>query len=287
MERSRVHLPRLRLVLTVLATATMRPVAGVAQEPAGLAASALANQRFEWQRRDTTGFRVYFAAGTYAARHQDSLLARLPSALDHARGILGTQSPDGPLDLFFVESRDDMAELIGGRATGFAHRAARAVFLVTNPAWRAFERHEVMHVVAWHAWGPPAAGNDWLEEGLAQAADGRCDDYSNEIALRGLVRRHGWVPFDAVLRDFRQQPDLRAYLQAAAFVDYLLRTHGVQALATIWRQGSSADTVLAGRSLLAIEADWRSHVAVGAHPDDDALNRIEADGCGGSARVQG
>ncbi|MFN0179598.1 MAG: hypothetical protein ACKVZ0_12440 [Gemmatimonadales bacterium] len=214
-------------------------------------------------------------------------MTRLPAVLSHARRLLGTQAPDGPLDVFFVESRDDMSALIGGRATGFAHRAARAVFLVTNSTWRAFERHEVMHVVAWHAWGPPAASTDWLEEGLAQAADGRCDDYSNEAVLRGLVRRNGWVALDSVLGDFRRQPDLSAYLQAATFAEYLLRTYGAPAIATLWRHGSGADTRLGGRSLQAIEADWRSRVAVEAHPDDGALNRIEADGCGGTARLAG
>ena len=285
---SSMHLLRSIQALVSLATGgALEPSRGAAQEPAGLAASALADSRFTWIRRDTTGFRVYFAAGSYAARHQDSLVTRLPAALDHARRLLATQAPDGLQDVFFVESRDDMAQLLRGRATGFAHRAARAVFLVTNPKWRAFERHEVMHVVAWHAWGPPAANNDWLEEGLAQAADGRCDDYSNEAALRGLVRRRGWVPFDELLDKFRQQPDLRAYLQAAVFVEYLLHTYGAQALATLWRQGSHANTILDGRSLRAIEADWRTRVAVGSLPDDGALTRLESDGCGGTGRVAG
>lgn len=283
-----MHLLRLVHVLAGFATVgTLVPSRSPGQEPGGLAASALADSRFSWTRRDTAGFRIYFAADSYAARHQDSLVKRLPAALHHARRLLGTQAPDGALDAFFIESREDMAQLIGGRATGFADRAARAVLLVTNPTWRAFERHEVMHVVAWHAWGPPAANTDWLEEGLAQAADGRCDDYSNETALRGLIRRHGWVPFDDLLVRFRQQPDLRAYLQAAVFVEHLLRTYGAPALATLWRQGTQPTTMVDGRSLSDIEADWRTRVAFGPIPDDAAMIRIEGDGCGGSARVTG
>ena len=287
-RRGSLHLLQSVQLLAGVATASaLEPSRGVTQEPAGLAARALADGRFTWIRRDTAEFRVYFPAGSYAAGHQDSLLARLPAALDHARRLLGTQAPDRPQDVFFLESRDDMAKLIGGRATGFAHRAGRAVFLVTNPGWRAFERHEVMHVVAWHAWGPPAAGTDWLEEGLAQAADGRCDDYSNEVALRGLVRRRGWVTFDELLGNFRGQPDLRAYLQAAVFVEYLLQTYGAPALATLWRQGTHPTTRLDGRSLRAIEADWRARVAVGALPDEDGLTRVESDGCGRTGRGAG
>lgn len=281
-------MPRLAHILPLLAAlVALAPNLVRSQEPEGLAVTALASRRFTWQRRDTTGFRVHFATASYAARHQDSLVARLPAALDNARRLLGTTAPDGPVDVFFVDSRDDMAELIGGRATGFAHRAARAVFLVTNPAWRAFDRHELMHVVAWHAWGAPAANTDWLEEGLAQAADGRCDDYSNATALRGLVARGGWVALDDLLGRFREQPDLRAYLQAAVFVEHLLQTHGAPTVAALRREGGSADTMLKGRTLRSIEAEWRRRVVVGPLPDEAAIRRIEADGCGGSARVGG
>jgi hypothetical protein len=255
--------------------------AGIAQGPLGLAASALTNPRFAWHLRSIPGFRVYFQSDSYAARHQDSLLARLPFALDHARALLQTSAPTGPIDLFFVETRDEMAELIGGRATGFAHQAARAVFLMTNPSWRAFERHEIMHVVAWHAWGPPAANSAWLQEGLAQAADGQCGDHTNETVLRGLTARRGWIPVEDVLANFRDQPDLRAYLQAAAFVRYLLEAYGPAALSELWREGATPDTLLGDRSLATVEQQWRVRVAAGQLPSASQLADIEEMGCGG------
>ena len=251
-----------------------------AQEPAGLAATALVNPRFAWQPRSVPGFRVYFQANSYASRHQDSLLARLPAALHHARTLIAAPAPPGPIDLFFVESREQMAQLIGGRATGFAHQAARAVFLMTDSSWRAFERHEVMHIVAWHAWGPPAANNDWLQEGIAQAADGHCGNYSNNAALRGLTARLGWISLQDLLTRFRQQPDLRAYLQAASFTGHLLETFGPAAVAELWRRGATPETVVGTRTLAAIERDWRAQLVVGALPRDDELTRIAEIGCG-------
>lgn len=269
-----------RQLISAMLVAAALSSAVSAQESTGLAAAALTNPQFAWQARSVPGFRAYFQADSYASRHQDSLLTRLPSALRHARMLLQTSAPAGPIDLFFVETRDQMSQLIGSRATGFAHQSARAVFLMTDPSWRAFERHEVMHVVAWHAWGPPAANSDWLQEGLAQAADGRCGNYSNETALRGLTERLGWIPLQEMLTNFRRQPDLRAYLQAAAFAGYLLEAFGPAALADIWRHGATPDTVLGTRTLATLEQEWREHMIGGPRPLPSELERIEDIGCG-------
>jgi hypothetical protein len=277
--------PSVRVVGLALAIGAMAgaPAAVPAQAPPpqGLAAEALANRSFSWIHRSLPRFRVYFLAGSYAARHQDSLLARLPYAFHHAETLLHVSSLAGPIDLFFLESRAQMIALIGQRATGFAQASARAVFLVTNPGWRAFERHEIMHVVAGQAWGPPGPDTAWLQEGLAQAADGRCDRYSNAGVLLALTRRRGWIPLEAVLTNFRAQPDLRAYLQAAAFVDYLLRTVGPAALAPLWRRGATDSTLLGARTLRSLEHAWREALADGPEPDAADLTRIEATGCGG------
>ena len=250
------------------------------QEPAGLAASALADSSFTWIQRGIAGVRVYFLAGSYPAGHRDSLLARLPAALSHARALINAPPLTGPIDLFFIETRAQMTALIGGRATGFAQPSTRTVFLVTNPDWRAFERHEMMHVVAQHAWGPPAPGSDWLQEGLAQAADGVCAGYSNADVMMALTTRHGWIPLDTMLTRFRAQPDLRAYLQAAAFVGYLLQQYGPGPLEQLWRRGSRQDSLIRGSTLAALERRWREELRPRHNVSSTTLSAVEAQGCG-------
>ena len=265
-------------LLACLALAVAHPLA--AQAPAGLAASALADSSFTWIRRSAPGFRVYFAKDSYPAAHQDSLLNRLPTALSHARALISAPALDAPLDLFFIESRAQMTTLIRGRATGFAEPSTRTVILVTNPGWRAFERHEVMHVVAQHAWGPPAPGNDWLIEGVAQAADGMCAGYTNTDVMLALTARHGWIPFDTMLTRFRAQPDGRAYLQAAAFVEHLLERYGAAAVAQLWRNGSHARSSVGGETLAAIERRWREALRPSRQLTRSTLAAVESDGCG-------
>lgn len=251
-----------------------------AQQPAGLAAAALADPSFSWIRRDAPGFRVYFLAGSYPAAHQDSLLARLPTALGHARSLIRAPALDGPIDLFYIESRAQMTALIGGRATGFAQPSTRTVLLVTNPEWRGFERHEIMHVVAQRTWGQPAPGTDWLQEGLAQAADGACAGYSNTDVMLALTRRHGWIPLDMVLTKFREQPDVRAYLQAAAFVDYLLSRYGPKPLEALWRHGARPDSLIGRDTLTVHERRWKERVSPRQVVGRRTLAAVESKGCG-------
>jgi hypothetical protein len=257
-----------------------RPGQARSQAPAGLAAAALANTSFKWIEREAPGFRVYFLADSYPAAHQDSLLARLPKALAHARKLIQSPPLVSLIDLFFMESRPQMAALTGFPATGFAQPAARVVFLVTNPDWRAFERHEIMHVVAGQSWGAPGPNTDWLQEGLAQTADGGCAGYSNADVALALARRHGWIPLSSVIAAFRQQPDLRAYLQAAAFTQHLLKHFGSESLKTLWRNGSQPDTVIGGRSLASAEEEWKGQLSATHRLSRAALARIESKGCG-------
>jgi hypothetical protein len=255
------------------------PGAAPAQEPAGLAAAALADSAFSWAGMEAPGIRAWFQPGSYAYAHRDSLLVRLPVGLEADIDLIDAPPLPGPVDVFFLASREEMAAVTGHAVTGYAEMATRSVFLVTNPVWRAFERHEIMHVVAASAWGRPAAGTAWLQEGLAQAADGSCGGYRNAAVAAALAEKHGWIPLDTLIGRFREQSDLRAYLQAAAFVDFLIREVGSEALRPLWRQGATAESPVAGRALATWEREWRDWVG-GPAIARDRLDRIEREGCG-------
>ena len=83
-----------------------------------------------------------------------------------------------------------------------------------------------------------------------------------------------------MLTAFRSQPDLRAYLQAAAFVDHLLRHFGPGPLKELWTSGVTIDTMIAGRPLTALEHEWRAGLHETSAPSEEELTAIEAKGCG-------
>ena len=256
------------------------PLPASAQAPAGLAARALADTAFNWVADSMPGIRVYFLRDTDAYRVRDSLKARLPMALGHARAFIDAPPLAGPVDVFFIQDRTQMRALVGASATGFAHMQARAVFVVTNKEWRAFDRHEIMHVVAASAWGHIGPRNAWLQEGLAQAADGQCAGFTNAQVAVSLARKHGWIPLDVLIDRFREQSDLRAYLQAAAFVEFLLATVGPPAVRELWTGAPTPATRVRGVALAAWETAWRKGVELLPSVPAGALDPIETTGCG-------
>lgn len=188
---------------------------------------------------------------------------------------------DQDIDVFVIETRAQMETLTGMPITGFAHRDARAVFLVTNREWRSFERHELMHVLAHHVWGPAAAPSAWIEEGLAQFADGRCGTQPVESVAYALSTPAGPIPIETLVARFRELDDLGAYMQAASMVGYLYHQHGRDALRTIWQRGLHALASVTGRELSAFTADWWSWLSARATPVEQAkLAEIRDRGCG-------
>ena len=263
----------------LLASLCLIPGALAAQEPQGLARAALDNPAFTWVRQDSPHLRVYFLAESYPAAHQDSLVRLAEAARTHGLELLGVTRFDDAVDVFFVERRAQMNSLVGFSVTGFAHRDARAVFLVANPEWRAFERHELMHVLAHHAWGP--AAEEWIEEGLAQFADGRCGGYALDAVVVALAGRGGYVPMDTLVARFRQLNDLAAYLQAASMAGYLYQHHGRDAARAVWQRGAGTLGQLTGEAPAAFAESWWRWVRARAQPvpqNDVAV--IRRKGCG-------
>lgn len=259
-------------MLSLLAAAF--PAGLGAQEPAGLGRAALDNPAFTWLDRTTPALRLHFLADSYPALHQDSLARLTTAGRAHGLALLGVEDFPAPIDVFFIESRDQMNALVGFPVTGFAHRDARAVFLVTNPDWRAFARHELMHVLVHQLWGPAARPDAWIVEGLAQFADGRCGPYTNDDVAHALGARSGYVPFDTLVARFRQLNDLTAYLQAASMIGHLYETRGREAVRRVWTRGVGA--LPAG-----FERSWREWLAARARPVAPAdLDVIAAKGCG-------
>lgn len=263
------------LVLTGFA----RDAAGQGME--GLARRAANDSTFTWTSRRAPGFRVYFQDGGYASAHQDSLTARLVDAKAHDLAILGEGSFDPEMFVFFLEGRPEMERLLGFSATGFAEMRTGSVFLVTNPEWRAFERHEVMHVLAARLWGAPAEPSAWIQEGLAQFADGRCGGYPLDPVVVGLAGGAGYVPIDTLITHFRELNDLTAYIQAASFIGFLYRTHGRAFVRDVWRRGLEPAAAALDRTPAQLLTAWeRSLPPAREVPPLDKIEAIRSHGCG-------
>lgn len=271
-----------RIALGILGLIVLlAPAASTAQEPEGLARRALADSDLAWIPRTAPELRVQFREGSYAASHQDSLLARLVAARALDLRLLGATRDPRPIWVFFVENRDEMDTLISVSVNGFSEHESGAVFLVTNPSWRAFARHEIMHVLAWRLWGRPADPADWIEEGLAQFADGACGGHPIDAVTAGIAEEEGFFQLDSLTGRFRQLDDLGAYLQATSFVGYLYREYGREAVRDVWIHGLGAASRRIGRTPTELQGEWERQLPGPARrPELSEIERVRAKGCG-------
>jgi len=239
----------------------------------------LQDDRFDWITVEADALHIHFPSGSYAGAHRSSLPAR---AAESRRAVLSRLSVPGygePFHVFYVDDRKDMEVLTGSPVTGFAYPDDHAVVLVFNDRWRAFERHELTHVVTLGSWSRPAGPA--VVEGLATYVDGTCGGYENGRVVRTVLDQGSLLPLETLAGEFRQQDDLIAYLQAASLVEYVVHLQGPGAIAALWDQGLGAAPTLLQTSPGDFFAGYSSWLISTYDPvPPGAWQAIRQSGCG-------
>ncbi len=244
--------------------------------PAEIVRAALANPAFRWQTRETEAFRIHAAEGSHAAARLDTVGRALAEAAAVVRARLGAEEVAGRVEVFVVDSREQMAPLVGLPAGGWPDTRANAAFFVHGPEGASPYRHELGHLVSWRAWGDPAAL--WVSEGVAVYAVGGCagrglHEWAASLLAGGLlVPLRELEPFDFT----RAAP----HLEAGSFVQYVAETHGLGAVRALWSGGLDAAEGATGQSAGALEASWRAHlerVALSSAERLDASGRVRCE----------
>jgi hypothetical protein len=245
--------------------------------PTGLARAALESD-IPWIVEREDRLRILIQDGGTAATHVAALRERAVAAFDHAFTLLEAAPPEAPFWIIYIDSRDEMRELVewpvGGTADGVAHTSANVV----TADGLAPDRHEMMHVAATVAWGIPAARWEWIHEGLATYAAGECGGADIHNLASALVENGAAVPLRSLINDFREIDEVTAYLQAASIIGYIRERFGIAAVRSIWRGSSAVLPDVTGMDFNAFESTWREFVS---HfpPASDALEAVHNGGC--------
>ena len=227
-----------------------------------LAATVLRDTAFSWLTRRTEHFRIHVQPGTYAAGHLDRYVADAEEARENALRLLGEREFRPRIDVFHLESRDQMRHITEFAVRGWTDPEARTVLLVRGTPSNQGERHEIAHVLSHNLWGH---SHDWLttgwvSEGLATWAGGRCSGYTLDEIVAYLDRRGELIPLDSLARRFRSFDDLVAYLQAGSFVGWVREMHGLPAVRRLWDQGFDSLPAILGKDARAVDAEWRARL---------------------------
>lgn len=267
--------------IALLAVTLLAACASEQSGPSNRARLILEDSRYNWVSLETAGARIHFPEGSYAERERGVLADRVEGARRAILEALGL--PDYPvtIDVFYVDGRDDMRRLTGSPVTGFAFIEGQAVVLVFNEDWRAFERHEMTHVISRNAWGEPGEPSAATLEGFAVFVDGDCGGYEVGRVVRTMLEKDLLLDWEPLLGAFRAQDDLIAYSQAGSLVEYVDRQAGDTGLRSLWSRGLRAAPDLLGVSPVELEGRWLEWLRENYTPiPDRAWERIRSDGCG-------
>jgi hypothetical protein len=269
----------LRHVLVSAAILACAATTSAAQE--SFVQRALADSSFAWKSIASDRARIYYQEHSFAARHRAMILRSMTKTVDEVLTLLEEPDYDSVVKVFYLDSREQMERIIGHRYSGYSVWSEHAVFVVLNPEWRSFEKHEFTHVVTLGVWGNPDDSSRWMVEGISVYADGWCREYSVDQVAYRLLSDDRLPPLQELFDDPASLGEIRAGFYAASVIGYIKDKYGVAALRKIWSGGTDTLEDALGVDTNQLGVSWRSYlkknVDADVHVDMDA---IESSGCG-------
>ena len=259
-------------------SAANRTRAGRPVAPGVAARELLDRPGFAWQTLDGPNARIHTPRGAAVSRDAATLADSAERARQAALAILGeSDRVDEPkLELFFVDSRDDMQRLVGRPLGGFAQPGELTAAFVAGPGYRPFLRHELTHAYSYVRWGE-LRGGTWLTEGLAALAQGPCQGHTVDALAAGYLAGGRLPTVRELASDFRRIPELPGYMAAASLADFVRQREGTEGVRDRW-QGRRAENHPLGPNGAEVERAWRAHLQSTVPAALDSV-RLHASGC--------
>jgi hypothetical protein len=273
------------LLLAACATTSRERPAQIPSTPVettgSIARQLLAAKGFTWTSFQTTHVRIHLSSTMNAAR-----IDVIADSVENARRVVlalvdEPELPEeDPLELFLVETREDMRRLLGQPVTGTGYPSELTAVLVAGDGYRPFYRHQMTHTYVAHRWGRRRAGS-WLDEGLATRATVICQGHAIDEIAAGYLKS-GATPSLAALTSatFDSLPELPANFSAASLVDFFQHRKGTDAVRALWRGEASEATPEdpLGPETASIWSSWRGRLGR-MTPATLSPNWLRQDGC--------
>ncbi len=211
------------------------PEPRTASETANLHETRLARHllgRGEWQTQDAPTGHIHYRSNSYAARTTMQIAQSLDSARRAVLGFLELRDAE-PIEVFFVNSREAMRELVGRPIGGMVQSGERTAILVYNQNVSPFLTHELTHLYTHHHWGAPRSGR-WISEGMAALAAGACQGHSIAALVKGLHSDGKLYSWESLITKFDSIDEVAGNLQAASMIEFLREQRRLRVVREIW-----------------------------------------------------
>jgi len=240
--------------------------------PVGVARLASESPGFRWRASRAGRAIVYTRAGTSARRHLARVVREAREAVRAAARILGEPGFTGPVRLYYLEDRQEMASLVGRPVRGWTDAGAGAVLLVADSAGGSPVFHEVAHVVSLRMWGYLPSSRGWIQEGVAEwVAGGGCGGIPWGRFERRLDDRGEALSLQQITEEYWRHPDRTTLPAAASLVGFVARTGGLEAVHGLWTGGIDSAPEVLHMSVPSLERAWRSDLRSRYRPASDSL----------------
>jgi hypothetical protein len=235
----------------------------------GLAQRLLSQRGPPWKTHTITYGHVHFREHSHAARTRAAMARSVDSARTTALSFLELQDTF-PIEVFLVDSRQEMQQLVGRPIGGMVQSGERSAILVASATYHPFLVHELTHLYSHDHWGSPRNGR-WISEGLAALSFGDCQGHSIDDLVKGFHDDGRLVSWSKLVDDFDTLDEISANVQAASVIAFLRERGGMAAVRELWMsEGWGTAERTFAMPAAEIEARWRSKVA--AHPSAARLD---------------
>ncbi len=271
-----------KVLLSVLSIFLFLPFVTGAQRSGDFLDNVLNDERFTWASMSDGDLTIYYKEGSFAQKHRMMLLSSLKTSIPEVLDILEETGFDDPLNVFYLDSRDDMNALIGKPYSGFSHWTANSIFLVLNPEWRSFERHEFAHIVTMGTWGYPDSTSRWMIEGIPVFCDGWCQDMSIDQIAYSLLKKGQLPDLKILFTDYAGLGEIRAGFSSASFIAFVINEYGTEKIRELWHNGTTGTIEdILGEDIPTLNGHWKDYIR--DHGQDGIeldLESIRQHGCG-------
>lgn len=226
----------------------------------------LKDQNAEWISRATEYADIHVVKGTAAARDLDYLAEVTNQSILKAIQTV-QETPNRRYDLYFID------RVIG--QGGYAGGSIVISYLDRNYAGGRIEEvitHETIHLLDQQF--TPFGRLVFLAEGMAVwGAGGHYKPEDLDRRAAALIKSGGYIPLEALINNFYPAQHEIGYLQAGAFVKYLIDVYGYDRFRTFYSQfnpkrsntysGSLNQSLLEHyqKTLSEIEQEWLTHLS--------------------------
>jgi hypothetical protein len=246
-------LPAFLFILLFITAAVSRGLAAPSAD------ELLKRKGFVWKSAVSENLRLHFEPGTLAETRLEGLKLTQEKAFVRNLQLLKITSYSLQTDIFIVDSRARMKQLIGDETNGVAFPRKKVLCFVFSDKINASGAHELMHVMAGNTWG--FEFKTWINEGFAAYADDFWYGYGLHDLNKYLLQEKQLISLEKLIKNFNAQPHMISYPQAGSFVKYLYEQYGADKVKELWKAGAVNDFQrILGKDVSTIEKEWHTRL---------------------------